>query len=571
VNRRLALLACLALVAGLTQTSVGASPAPTTYDQMVLQNVFVETRYGDKMNIDICLPSLDGETVAPGRFPVVAELSPYVPTGQADCTGVFAAAVKKGYVGAHVNSPGSGESQGGPWDMGQESYALRHYDAIEWLGAQDWSTGKVGTIGGSGVGVSQLQTAPYRPPSLVTMIPIYSSGDSYKILKPGGMRHATELLVCSIPGAMVTAQNGLYTGSGLPTPPSSAPTPPTQEQLEWMLRIKKDQVTNLQGQFYCPPLQSSWAHPVRDGYWDDATAELDKVTIPTWVWGSQDDLFSLGTQDDYALLGSKDKMLTFGFASHAGDKPGFDQTVEALRWFDYWLKGIDTGIKKDLQDRRFRYNVFPDFQPKQAKDFPIPGTEYTPFYLNGGAPDPLAQGSLTLTPPTEEGSSQYVYTPTDGKGYNPFGAGESNDQRLETGGRVSYLFDPVAEDTEVTGPITMRLYASTTSADTDFVGKLLDVAPDGTWTHVPTNGYLKSTFRTYKNDYRYQSDTPTGEVVAYDIEFYPTSWGFKKGHRIGLALSSGDLGEIYPNPNPAVVTIHHSPEHPSAITLPVIP
>jgi putative CocE/NonD family hydrolase len=567
VRRRLALLVSVGLVAGVAQMPVAAAPAPPVYRSAVVQDVDVVTRYGDVLNVDLCFPSRDGKTVAPGRFPVIAELSPYVPAGRSGCTPptgctgcttLFSEAVRRGYVVAQVNSPGSGDSQGGPWNFGEESYALRHYDAIEWLGAQRWSTGKVGTIGGSGVGVSQLQTAPYRPPSLKTMIPLYSSGDPYNILKPGGMRHATELLLCAIPGAGVTAQNGVL-------------VPEDQRDVDRTLRVKSDQLKNLQGQPYCPPLESSWAHPVRDGYWDDQTAKLQDVTIPVWSWGSPDDLFSLGTEDDYHLFGSKDKMLTFGFASHAGDYPGFDQSKEALRWFDHWLKGIDTGIARDLRERRFRYNVFPDFLPREAKDFPIPGTRYTTYYLGTGTPDPLAQGSLTRNPPKTAGSETYAYTPTDGKGYNPFGAGESQDQRLEVGGRVSYLFDPVAKDTEVTGPITMRLYASTTSKDTDFVGKLLDVAPDGTWTHVPTNGYLKSTFRGYQGDYRRQSDTPVDEVVRYDVKFYPTSWMFKAGHRIGLSISSGDLGEIYPNPSPAAVTVHHSPQHPSAITLPVIP
>jgi putative CocE/NonD family hydrolase len=136
---------------------------------------------------------------------------------------------------------------------------------------------------------------------------------------------------------------------------------------------------------------------------------------------------------------------------------------------------------------------------------------------------------------------------------------------------VSFLGDPVAKDTEVTGPITMRLYAKTTSSDTDFVVKLLDVAPDGTSTQVRTDGYLNGKFRGYQRDYRTESPIPTGKVVAYDVAFYPTSWMFKKGHRIGLAVASGDLGEIYPNPNPAVVEIEHSPQYPSAVTLPVIP
>jgi putative CocE/NonD family hydrolase len=373
------------------------------------------------------------------------------------------------------------------------------------------------------------------------------------------MRHATELLVCGIPGAMVTAENGLF------VPPTS------QEEVETMARIKGNQVLNTQGKPFCPTLEGSWAHPTRDGYWDGLTADLKKVTIPTWIWGSPDDLFALGTQDDWKTIGSKNKMLTFGFASHAGDYPGFDQGKEALRWFDYWLKGIDTGIKKELESKRFRYSVFPDHIAKSAKTYPIPSTKYTNFYLGGDAPDSSYQGGLALTPPKDEGSSTYVYTPTDGKGYNPFGAGEDNDQRTEVGARVSFLGAPVAKDTEITGPITMRLFAKTTATDTDFVVKVLDVAPDGTSTMVRTVGYLKGTFRGYEGDYRSQKPIPAGEVVEYHVQFYPTSWMFKKGHQIGVAVTSADVGEIYPNPNPAVIDGVHSPKYPSAITLPVIP
>jgi putative CocE/NonD family hydrolase len=373
------------------------------------------------------------------------------------------------------------------------------------------------------------------------------------------MRHATELLLCAIPGAEVTAQNGLNQNPG------------SADDVQTMLRIKKNQVENTSGKFYCPPLEGSWAHPVRDGYWDELTADLSSVTIPTWIWGAQDDLFALGTQDDWFTIGSKNKMLSFGFASHAGDKPGFDQGKEALRWFDYWLKGIDTGIKRDLQNRRFRYNVFPDYIPKSAATYPIPSTKYTKFYLDNGPTDPMYAGALSTAPPKAAGTATYAYTPADGKGYNPFGAGESQDQRAETGTRVSFLGQPVAKDTEVTGPITMRLFAKTTAADTDFVGKVLDVAPDGTATQVRTDGYLKGTFRGYEGDYRTQWDIPTGQVVEYHMQFYPTSWMFKKGHRIGLAITSSDLGEIYPNPNPAVITVMHSPQYPTEITLPIIP
>src|SRR5688572_11148038 len=148
-------------------TTSAAEAEPTTYELSVVDQVDVTTRYGDTINIDLCFPSLDGEMPAPGRFPVIGELSPYVNVfganvdGQAAC--FMPEGVRTGYIGARINSPGSGDSEGGPWDYGDPSYALRHYDAIEWLAAQPWSTGKFGSIGGSGVGVCQVNTAPYKP------------------------------------------------------------------------------------------------------------------------------------------------------------------------------------------------------------------------------------------------------------------------------------------------------------------------------------------------------------------------------------------------------------------------
>jgi putative CocE/NonD family hydrolase len=559
------LVAGMLVVPMTARAEQSGEPQAETFAFTVVDQVDVVTRYGDTMNIDLCFPSHDGETPAPGPFPVIGELTPYAnlftvnPGGQAPC--FMPEGVKTGYVGARINSPGSGDSQGGPWDYGDPGYALRHYDAIEWLGTQPWSTGKFGSIGGSGVGVSQVQTSAYRPPHYTTAIFQVSTGDPYLQLKPGGLRHSTELLACTIPGLAVTANNGVY-------------TPPTgPEQVERMVDHQRRRVNNPSTSTagHCPPVHGSWGHPVRDGYWDQRTARLDLVEMPVWVQGSPDDLFSLGSQDDYFLLGSRDKMFSMGFTSHAGNKGDFDQHAEAMRWFDHWLKGIDTGIAEDLENRRFRYNVFPDFVAKSAADYPIPQTRYTDFYLSPGAPDPLAAGSLSLEPPTEAGSADYVYLPTDGKDWNPFGAGESLDQRVEAGGRVTFVGDVLTEDTEVTGPITMKLFASATATDTDWVGKLLDIAPDGSQTHARSNGYLKSTFRTYENDYRIQWDTPPGEIVEYDIEFYPTTWMFKEGHRIGLSISSADLVEIYPNPNPAQITVHYGPEHPSAITLPVIP
>jgi putative CocE/NonD family hydrolase len=600
-----AMLAALGAQGVVASTSTAAPPPSPRIDGAISQEVRITTRYGDTMAIQLCLPANGGVRV-PGRFPVIAGLIYTGGAGMSPCTteaspvqgGLNAPAltyVKAGYVYAEIQVPGSGGSEGGPWNYSDKSWALRNYDAIEWVATQPWSTGKLGTIGGSGNGESQLFTAPYHPPHLVTMIPQVSAHNGYSMLFPGGMRSlALASLTCSIPGTATTARDGVY------LPPTS------QDQAEAMARIQANKVLEGRGNPYCPPTYGAWAHPTYDAYWQDQnTAHIENVTIPVWVQGSWDDLFVNASQDDYLTFGSKNKMFSMGWVSHAAllsTPPGFDPTVQSLRWFDHWLKGIDTGIVEDLRSGRFQYQSWQEWKPKQAARYPIPGTRYTPYYLGGPAPTPLATGGLSSAPPTATAADTYVYDPASGAvAGGPYAGfarlhnqsspqnrdplayldpGGRGDQRLEQGGRVVYLGAPLTQDTEVTGPITATIYASTTAADTDFVVKLVDVDPDtqvaadeappGYW-HFVAPGYLKGTFRTYKSNYVKATPIPTGQVVKYEIQVWPTSWWFRKGHRIGITLASSDALSAGPNTNPAVVTIHHSPAYPSHITLPIIP
>jgi hypothetical protein len=403
-------------------------------------------------------------------------------------------------------------------------------------------------------------------------------------------------LLCTIPGVLTYGANGVY------TPPTNA------SQANEMLAIQEQKVQEAQTP-YCPITYGAWSHPVRDAYWDtQGTSQIQNVTIPVWVWGSWDDLFVNGSQSDYLTFGSSNKMFSMGYTSHAGDSTAgaFFQVPQMLRWFDYWLKGINNGIVQDLQSGRFQYQTWEEWKPKQASNYPIPGTKYTPYYLSAVPPDnSLANGTLAAKAPgsADSGSTSYAYSPVSGavaggpfSGFarlhnqsNPsnrdalayYDPGGRGDQRLDADGRVAYLSAPLAKDTEVTGPITMTLYASTTAGDTDFVPKLLDIWPDngspsqssplsGYWTEV-TPGYLKGCFGSYQTDYRSCTPIPTGQVVKYQIEIWPTSWMFRAGHRIGISIASSDALAAGPSADPSQVTIYSGSPYPSEVTLPIIP
>jgi hypothetical protein len=265
--------------------------------------------------------------------------------------------------------------------------------------------------------------------------------------------------------------------------------------------------------------------------------------------------------------------------------PGFDVDAEALRWWDRWLKGIDNGIDREPT---FRYYTKQDFHWHSAGDFPVPGTAFTAYHAGPA-------GTLSTSASDPSGSDSYVYDPAQGRangqqGFLPPGQVKPNrpendnivsyneplgpgDQRLDSFDALNYLTEPLTTDTEVTGPVTMDLVASTTAEDTDFVINVIDVFPDGApsatgpqpgYWNLAVHGQLKG---THRNGYVRSEPIPPGEQITYHIELQPTSYLFRAGHRIGAQIESADASRSLPNPNPAVVTVFHS----STLTLPVVP
>ena len=605
----LLLLAEFSWAAGSPDAAATGSSPPheAIYNSQVDTTVHVPTRYGDQLTIDLEFPAVDGKQ-APGRFPVITCLC-YI--GNVDTVGINFTAGKSafaraGYVAATVRVPGSGTSEGGPWDMSSTKWQQENYDAIEWLGTQSWSDGNVGTIGESGNGMSQVFTSQLRPPHLKTMIVEASGADSYDTLMPGGMLSMQILLfACGIPGALTSLMQGVPV-----SPVNSNNLTLTPAELKYLLQADTKKLLTANVTPFCPLIDGWYNHPTRDSFWTGGPlAKIQNVTIPVWAWSGWDDIFRRAIPNFYTNVGSSQKMLTMGLNSHEspGGGDGFDQTAEALQWFDHYLKGKDNGITQQLTDDGFRYYVNEGFDWKSAPSYPIPGTDYTPFYLNSGSRSLLTQGSLSTSAPTTPGQNGYLYTPVSLRNLtaltdnlteveddlvNPFDPNNpkndngtdnnltNGDQRLDTGpDTVTYISAPLARDVEVTGPVTATLYAKTTAKDTDFVFRLIDAFPSdqngprgtqrGFW-KLATEGNLKGAFRTYKDDYAKATPIPTGKVVRYDVQGYPTSYLFKKGHRIAITISSSEAPMLLPNLNPAAVTIMHSAQYPSEITLPII-
>jgi putative CocE/NonD family hydrolase len=225
---------------------------------------------------------------------------------------------------------------------------------------------------------------------------------------------------------------------------------------------------------------------------------------------------------------------------------------------------------------------------REEDDWPIPGAQTTRYFLhsNGKANSLKGDGSLSLETPQSEKPDRYTYdpknpTPTLGGqvlGYQP---GGPYDQRPVEARKdvLVYSTPPMAEDTEVTGPISLELYTTSSAVDTDFTGKLVDVAPDG-YARNLTDGILRAR-------YRISQETPTlmtpGQVYKLTIDLWSTSNVFLKGHSVRLEVSSSNFPRFDRNMNtgklqaaaresvPAINTILHDAAHPSALLLPIIP
>ncbi|MCA9877737.1 MAG: CocE/NonD family hydrolase, partial [Thermomicrobiales bacterium] len=279
----------------------------------------------------------------------------------------------------------------------------------------------------------------------------------------------------------------------------------------------------------------------------------------------------------------------FGNRAGQGAVPlSMDVDGEHLRFFDYWLKGIDEGYSSEAPIRLF---VMGEDVWRDEQEWPLARAVNTVYYLSSGgsANTSAGDGELTTEEPGSERPDIFLYdpnhpVPTIGgqlccyPSKLPPGAFDQAPVEARSDVLV-YATPPLASDVEVTGPISLTLWASTSAPDTDFTGKLVDIYPDG-YVRNLTDGIIRARYKDGTDQAR--PITPN-EPAEYTINLWPTSNLFKAGHRIGLEVSSSNFPRFDRNLNtghelgqdaemqPAVQTIFHDSDHPSKLTLPIVP
>ncbi|AWK70289.1 hypothetical protein CBI38_00550 [Rhodococcus oxybenzonivorans] len=550
------------------------------YAVIVEKDVMMTMRDGTLIACNVYRPDI------PGEFPALHAADSYqkdlvdlplLPIFHMRETNDIEFFVSRGYVFIHSDSRGTGHSTSGQWDLFGEEMQNDLYDMTEWIAEQDWCDGNVGMLGESLLAWSQWFTAVQQPPSLKCILPWDAGADMYRdVAWHGGM------MAVGFPTAWNMWEiRGHYHLGWSDRDPGFVPANP--EMGRW------DMVWNVM------------QHPTYDDFWKTRNPDFRRIQVPVFVVGAlhKVGLHLRGVVRGFEELTTPKKMMLV-HGELDGDEMAIYNTLEMqllmLRWYDHWLKGIDTGFMDEPAVSMF---VRGADEYKPAADWPLPETEYRKLYFNdslSGAVESLNDGSLSWEAPTVSDSSFTYHYPDQDWTHFSGGGTAAIENGVPFGQRriPTFTSAPLEEDLEIAGNIVLVLYASTDQRNTDFFVRLTDQWPDDEQIpEVPpkdlilTRGWLKASHAGTKSEELSRPDRPyylhdkaeavvPGEINKYEIEIWPTTNVFKKGHRIRIDVAVGDspaldFGGHYYGIKVGNDTYYHDAERPSHVILPVIP
>jgi putative CocE/NonD family hydrolase len=595
------------------------------FNVTVRSNVMVAMRDGTRLATDIYLPARDGQPLDE-KLPVILTRTPYNKSGAKSYGQYFA---RHGYVFVAQDTRGRYASEG-VWhwltDDGPDGA-----DCAAWIAKQPWSNGQIGMVGTSYVGGTQHAMAMEQVPQLVTVIPV----DAVSNMGRQSMRNAGAFELRFWNWIMLNAGRGSR----------AAKDPATAAVLKEMADHRLEYLKHLPLRRGTTPLKlapefEDWLfealrHGANDSFWaQNNIVDFPQryKDIPVYLVGGWYDSWAGNTTANFVALTRTLKSPVYlimgpwihgaqGRSAHGQVDFGKDAAIAdelawRREWFDHWMKGVDNSVGKAApfatRVRLFVMGTGDGHRTKEGRlyhggfwrdetEWPLARTKPTPFYLQPG-------GALsTAKPAATRSSTSFVFDPRDpvptlggnissGDGILQQGAWDQRGgtnfwnwpKPLPLSARNDVLVfqsEPLAEDTEITGEIEVKLWASSSAVDTDFTAKLVDVYPPGAdWPGGfdlnITDGIVRARFRDSLQQAKLMKP---GRIYPFTIKLYPTSNVFKKGHRIRVDISSSNFPRFDVNPNTgeplsehrrmvtATNTIYHDRAHPSHIVLPVVP
>ena len=635
IDRREFALRFLQLAAALAiPVRISAETARGAFDAVVQRDVMVAMRDGVKLATDIYLPAKDGKALEQ-RCPVILERTPYGKSGKTrrhaseEIANIYAS---HGYAVVFQDCRGRGNSQGEY--VKYLSDGNDGYDCCAWIVKQPWSNSRIGTQGLSYGAHTITALACLDAPGLAAMF-IDSGGFSNAY--QGGIRQGGAFELKQVTWAF----NAALEAPEIRDDPAKRAALQAIDIKKWFARMpwqRGSSPLNLVPE-YENYVFDQWEHGAFDDYWKQvgiyAAGSYDRFSDVPIVWmSSWYDPYPRTATDNYVALSRRKRSpqrLILGPWTHGNNHETFAGDVDfgptaqlagnvapdlltlRLRWFDRWLKGE----KKNATDGDPPVRIFVmgggsgrknaagrmdhGGQWRAEKEWPLPGTVLTPFYLH-------ADGQLAETaPPANAQPREYNYDPLDPvptiggtvTSGQPVMVGGAFDQRESPaffGSRPPYeplasradvlVFQtaPLEHDVEVTGAIEAQLWISSSCPDTDFTIKLIDVYPPNQdysqgYAMNLTDGILRC---RYRDSWEHPTLMTPGQVYRIEVTAFPTSNLFKRGHRIRLDVSSSNFPHFDLNLNTgapegaagkmrvAINRVLVDKEHASRVVLPVI-
>ncbi len=514
----------------------------------------------------VWIPMSDGTRLAARIWlPVDAEQNPvpaileYIPYRKNDFTAIrdslrhpyFAG---HGYASVRVDMRGSGDSDGLLLDEYLKQEQDDAIEVIEWLGQQPWCTGAVGMIGKSWGGFNGLQVAARQPQGLKTVVTLCSTDDRYD----DDVHYR---------GGAILGADMLYWASTMLAFNARPPEPEVvgdgwREQ--WLERMEKT-----------PPFVETWLeHQTRDGYWQHGSIRDDysAVKVPVFAVGGWLDGYTNPVFRMLENLPGPVKGLVGPWAheypevAEPGPRIGFLQ--ECVRWFDQWLKGIDTGVMDEPQLRVWLQESYPpstaypvrrEGRWVEEESWPTPRVNAAEYYLTeaGLRTSPGAAGELIAAPVASHGEWVGEWCPFGDDGDLP------GDQRAEDGVSLTFDTPPLSERVEVLGFPELTLEVASDRPEALLAVRLCDVAPDGSSTLV-SNGVLNL---THRNGHENPEPLEPGMFYRVSLKLDALGHALPEGHRWRLAVAPHYWPRLWSSPAPASLRVRLGEE--SVLRMPV--
>ena len=522
-----------------------------------IKNVMIPTSDGTHLAMDLHVPDRDNWQNTP--HPIIVEYIPYRKDDAPPYSGYHNTFAKHGFIGARIDCRGTGSSQGTTQDEYTPQEQQDGVEAIDWIGEQPWSNGKVAMFGASYGGFTAVQIAARQPKHLTTIIPMYFTDDRYTNdchYRGGAMRCYYDI---GAYGASMVGMNAM---------------PPYPKYTDnWAEHWK----THLEGN---EPYLLEWlSHQTDSDYWRAGSIRnrYEDIQCSVFMIGGWQDGYATCNLRTFQHLKVPKKVLIGPWNHSRPDSaipgPRIAYLNDVIRWCNHWLKGEDNGVMDESPITLYMQTYTPP-EPNRTdtsgywrteNEYPVHDHTERRLYL-------CANNTLNAHDPDyDHEKDTYTYHPTTGLCGGLWSAGVPfglpTDQRPDEIHALTYTTEKLDVPLEIIGQPKVDLHVSSSTTVMTYVAKLCDIAPDGTSALV-CSGVLNGTRRESLTDP--QPMTPD-EIYKLTITLDTTAYRFKPGHRIRITLSSADFPNLWPTPYAGTNTISRGRDYPSRLRLPIAP